>query len=150
MPDALQRRRLALATCCHHRLGVDARLADVDVVAKIGRLVVAQSLLTRDEAAIEMAAELRGRALRGETLLLGMVVRCAWYGEGEYVGGEKDSYQGCYTFRFGDGATSRTEQMNFELMEPEQWSVSPCAGAVEARDGMVEEGNILLEQMNLC
>ena len=107
-------------------------------------------MLTRDEAAIEMAAELRGRALRGETLLLGMVVRCAWYGEGEYVGGEKDSYQGCYTFRFGDGATSRTEQMNFGLMEPEQWSVSPCAGAVEARDGMVEEGNILLEQMNLC
>ena len=80
---------------------MDALLADVDVVAKIGRLVVAQSLLTRDEVAIEMAAELRARALRGETLLLGMVVRFARDGEGEYVGGEEE--EGSYTFRFGMG-----------------------------------------------
>ena len=128
MPDVPQRRRLALATCCDHRLGVDALLADIDVVAKIGRLVVAQSLVTRDEAAMEMAAELRARALRGETLLLGMVVRFARDGEGEYVGGEEDSEQGSYTFRLGAGATSRTERMHLALMEPEQWSVSPRTG----------------------
>ena len=119
---------------------MDALLADVDVVAKIGRLVVAQSLLTRDEVAIEMAAELRARALRGETLLLGMVVRFARDGEGEYVGGEEDSEQGCYMFRFGTGATARTERMYLALMEPEQWSVSPCAGTGEVWDGIVEEG----------
>ena len=140
MRDVLQRRRLALATCYHHRLGVHALLADADVVAEIGRLVVAQSLLTRDEAAIEMAAELRARALRGETLLLGMVVRFARDGEGEYVGGEEDSEQGCYMFRFGAGATARTERMYLALMEPEQWSVSPCGGTAEAWDGVVEEG----------
>ena len=124
----LQRRRLALATCCDDRLGVGALLADVDVVAKIGRLVAAQSLLTRDEVAIEMAAELRARALRGETLMLGMVVRFARDGEGEYVGGEEDPEQGCYTFRFGTGAAARTERMYLARMKPEQWSVSSCVG----------------------
>ena len=149
MRDVLQRRRLALATCYHHRLGVHALLADADVVAEIGRLVVAQSLLTRDEAAIEMAAELRSRALRGETLLRGMVVRFARDGEGVYVGGKEDSEQGCYTFRFGTGATARTKRMRmaphikyfpgtkrpYEAweMEPHQWSVSPCVGNVFRR-----------------
>ena len=97
-------------------------------------------MLTRDEAAIEMAAELRARALRGETLLLGMVVRFARDGEGEYVGGEEDSEQGCYTFRFGTGVAARTERMYLALMEPEQWSVSPCGGTAEACDGVVEKG----------
>ena len=112
---------------------MDALLADVDVVAKIGRLVVAQSLLTRDEVAIEMAADLRARALRGETLLLGMVVRFARDGEGEYVGGEEDSEQGCYTFRFGTGAAAMTKQMYLARMKPEQWSVSPHALALKHR-----------------
>ena len=114
---------------------------DFDVLAKIGRLVVAQSLLTHDEAAMKMAAELRARALRGETLLLGMLVWFAQDGcEGEYVGGEEDSEQGCYTFRFGTGVAARTERMCLALMEPDQWSVSPHAASAEACDGIVEEG----------
>eukprot|EP01052_Picozoa_sp_SAG31_P029600 SAG31_NODE_2954_length_4863_cov_34.043451_4_plen_130_part_00 len=51
MHVVLQSRRLALAKCCHRRLGEDALLVDVDVIAKIGQLVVPQSLLTRDETA---------------------------------------------------------------------------------------------------
>ena len=135
-----QSRRLALASCCHLRLGEDALLVDVDVVVKIGQLVVSNALLTRAEAAVELAAKLRARALRGETLLLGTVVRFVGDGEGEYVGGEEDSEQGCYMFRFGTGATARTERMYLALMEPEQWSVSPCGGTAEAWDGVVEEG----------
>ena len=120
---------------------MDALLADVDVVAKIGRLVVAQSLLTRDEAAMQMAAELRARALRGETLLLGMLVWFAQDGcEGEYVGVEEDSEQGCYTIRFGTGVAGRTERMYLALMEPDEWSVCPCWESAEACDGIVEEG----------
>ena len=114
---------------------MDALLVDFDVLAKIGRLVVAQSLLTHDEAAMKMAAELRARALRGETLLLGMVVRFVREGEGEYVGGEEDSEQGSYTYRLGAGATARTERMHLAIMEPEQWCVCPCASTV---DGVVE------------
>ena len=95
---------------------------------KIGQLVVPQALLTRAEAAVELAAKLRARALRGETLLLGTVVRFVGDGEGEYVGGEEDSEHGCYMFRFGTGATARTERMYLARMEPEQWSVSPCVG----------------------
>ena len=140
MHVVLQSRRLALASCCHLRLGEDALLVDVDVVVKIGQMVVPQALLTRAEAAVELAAKLRARALRGETLLRGTVVRFVGDGEGEYVGGEEDSEQGCYMFRFGTGATARTERMYLALMEPEQWSVSPCAGTAEARDGIVEEG----------
>ena len=90
MHVVLQSRRLALASCCHLRLGEDALLVDVDVVVKIGQLVVPQALLTRAEAAVELAAKLRARALRGETLLLGTVVRFVGDGEGEYVGGEED------------------------------------------------------------
>lgn len=136
----LQSRRLALASCCHLRLGEDALLVDVDVVVKIGQLVVSNALLTRAEAAVELAAKLRARALRGETLLLGTVVRFVGDGEGEYVGGEEDSEQGCYMFRFGTGVTARTERMYLAHMEPEQWSVSPCGGNAEAWDGVVEEG----------
>ena len=136
----LQSRRLALASCCHLRLGEDALLVDVDVVVKIGQLVVPQALLTRAEAAVELAAKLRARALRGETLLLGTVVRFVRDGDGEYVGDEEDSEQGCYKFRFGTGATARTERMDLALMEPDQWSISPCVGTVEVWDGAVEEG----------
>ena len=136
----LQSLRLALASCCHLRLGEDALLVDVDVVVKIGQLLVPQALLTRAEAAVELAAKLRARALRGETLLLGTVVRFVGDGEGEYVGGEEDSEQGCYMFRFGTGATARTERMYLALMEPDQWSISPCVGTVEVWDGAVEEG----------
>ena len=132
MHVVLQSRRLALASCCHLRLGEDALLVDVDMVVKIGQMVVPQALLTRAEAAVELAAKLRARALRGETLLLGMVVRFAQDGEGEYVGGEEDSEHGSYTFRFGVGATSRTERMHLALMEPQQWSVCPCASTIEA------------------
>ena len=140
MHVVLQSRRLAIASCCHLRLGEDALLVDVDVVVKIGKLVVSKALLTRAEAAVELAAKLRARALRGETLLLGTVVRVVGDGEGEYVGGEEDPEQGCYMFRFGTGATARTERMYLALMEPEQWSVSPCGGTTEARDGVVEDG----------
>ena len=45
------------------------------MVVKIGQLVVAQSLLTRAEAAVQLAAEQRARALRGEAILLGTMVR---------------------------------------------------------------------------
>ena len=89
---------------------------------------------------MELAAKLRARALRGETLLLGTVVRFVGDGEGEYVGGEEDSEQGCYTFRFGTGATTKTQRMYLALMEPELWSVSPCGGIAESWDGVVEEG----------
>ena len=140
MHVVLQSRRLALASCCHLRLGEDALLVDADVVVKIGQLVVSNALLTRAEAAVELAAKLRARALRGETLLLGTVVRFVGDGEGEYVGGEEDSEPGCYMFRFGTGATARTERMYLALMEPEQWSVSPCGGTAEAWDGVVEKG----------
>ena len=129
MHVVLQSRRLALASCCHLRLGEDAILVDVDVVVKIGQLVVPQSLLTRDEAAVELAAKLRARALRGETLLRGTVVRFVGDGEGEYVGGGEDFEQGHYTFRFGSGATVKTERMHLALMEPDQWCVATCAGA---------------------
>jgi len=140
MHVVLQSRRLALANCCHLRLGEHALLVDVDVVVKIGQLLVPQALLTRAEAAVELAAKLRARALRGETLLLGTRVRFVGGGEGEYVGGEEDSEQGCYMFRFGTGATGRTERMHLALMEPEQWSVCPRAGTAEVWDGVVEEG----------
>ena len=36
---------------------------------------------------------------------------------GEYVGGEEDSEPGCYMFRFGMGATARTERMYLALMQ---------------------------------
>ena len=121
MHVVLQSRRLALASCCHLRLGEDALLVDVDVVVKIGQLVVPQALLTRAEAAVELAAKLRARALRGETLLLGTVVRFVGDGEGEYVGGEEDSEQGCYTFRFGSGATLPSKQMNFDIILIAHW-----------------------------
>lgn len=153
----LQIRRLALASCCHPRLGVDALLVDFDVVVKIGQLVVAQSLLTRDEVAVELAAKQRARALRGEAILLGTVVHFAQGGEAEYVGGDKDAEQGCYTFRFGVGATAKTERMHLARrkradagwraeterirpapMEPEQWSVSPCDAIT--RQGGIKEG----------
>ena len=137
MHVVLQSRRLALASCCHLRLGEDALLVDVDVVVKIGQLVVSNALLTRAEAAVELAAKLRARALRGETLLLGTVVRFVEDGEGEYVGGEENSEQGCYMFRFGTGATARTERMYLALMDPEQWCVSPCGGIAEAWGGVV-------------
>ena len=137
MHVVLQSRRLALASCCHLRLGEDALLADVDVVVKIGKLVVPQSLLTRDEAAVELAAKLRARALRGETLLRGTVVRFVGDGEGEYVGGEEDFEQGYYTFRFGSGATVTTKRMHLALMEPDQWCVATCVGA-SAWDGIME------------
>lgn len=134
---ALQSRRLALASCCHHRLGADAHLANVNVVYSIGQLVFAQSLLTREEAAVELSAKLRARALRGETIMLGMVVRFARDGEAEYVGSEDGPEQDCYTFRFGSGATARTERMYLARMQPEQWCVLPCIGA-GARDAIVE------------
>ena len=140
MHVVLQSRRLALASCCHLRLGEDALLVGVDVVVQIGQLVVPQALLTRAEAAVELAAKLRARALRGETLLLGTVVRFVGDGEGEYVGGEEDSEQGCYTFRFGTGVAARTERMYLALMEQDQWSVSPHAASAEACEGSVEEG----------
>ena len=105
---------------------------DIDVVVKIGQLVVSNALLTRAEAAVELAAKLRARALQGETLLLVTVVRFVGHGEGEYVGGEEDSEHGSYTFRLGVGATSRTERMHLALMEPQQWSVCPCASTIEA------------------
>ena len=69
-----------------------------------------------------------------------MVVRFVRDGEGEYVGGEEDSEQGCYTFRFGTGARAKTQRMYLALMEPEQWSVCPCASAVETWDEVAEEG----------
>ena len=137
MHVVLQSRRLALASCCHLRLGEDALLVDVDVVVKIGMLMVPQSLLTRDEAAVELAAKLRARALQGETLLLGTVVRFVGDGEGEYVGGEEDVEQGYYTFRFGSGATVKTERMHLALMEPDQWCVATCVGA-SACGGIME------------
>ena len=109
--------------------------------------------MTRDEAAIEMAAHLRARATQGETLLLGMKARFAlskirspcdsvsspeakWM-EAEYVGGEEDFEQGYYTFRFGSGATVTTERMHLALMEPDQWCVATCVGA-SACDGTME------------
>ena len=118
---------------------MDALLVDIDVVAKIGQLVVAQSLLTRAEAAVRLAAEQRTRALRGEAILLGTVVRFVEDGEAEYVGGEEDGEQGCYTFQFGLGATARAERMHLALLDPEQWSVSVCDVADELA-GIVEEG----------
>ena len=99
---------------------------DSDVVVRIGQLVVAHSLLTRAEAAVQLAAEQRARAVQGEAILLGTVVRFAEDGEAEYVGGEEDAEQDWYTFRFGLGATARTERMHLALLEPEQWSVSVC------------------------
>lgn len=135
---ALQSRRLAVASCCHPRLGMDALLVDFDVVVKIGQLVVAQSLLTRAEAAVQLAAEQRARALRGEAILLGTVARFAEDGEGEYVGGAEDAEQGCYTFRFGLGATARTERMHLALLEPEEWTLSLCDVAVG--QGGIAEG----------
>ena len=58
--DVLQSCRLALACCLHCRLGEDAKLIDFDVVIAIGHLLVAQSLLTRDEVARELASDARG------------------------------------------------------------------------------------------
>ena len=119
---------------------MDALLVDIDVVVKIGQLVVAQSLLTRAEAAVRLAAEQRARALRGEAILLGTVVCFVEDGEAEYVGGrEEDGEQGCYTFQFGLGATARAERMHLALLDPEQWSVSVCDVA-NGLAGTVEEG----------
>ena len=54
--------------------------------------------------------------------------------KGEYVGGKEDPEDGGYTFRFGMGATAMTERMYLALMEPSQWSVSPCAVCTVAHD----------------
>jgi hypothetical protein len=54
------------------------------------------------------------------------------------VGGEEDSEQGCYAFRLGNGATTRTGQMCLGSWNQSN-GLSPHASAVEAWDGIVEE-----------
>ena len=55
----------------------------------------------------------------------GTVVNFEDFGTGVYVGGEERS-EGCYRFRFGEGAGARVERIHLALMEPEQWRVYPC------------------------
>ena len=54
-----QSRRLAIAGCCHHRLGMDALLVDIHIVEQIGEAVVANALITREEVAVKLAAAQR-------------------------------------------------------------------------------------------
>ena len=87
----LQQRRLAFAGHCHLRLAPKSLLMDFDVLVKIGTMVIAQSLVTRDEVAVALATEQRQRALRGETILRGTIVWFVDGGEGVYVGGADDA-----------------------------------------------------------
>ena len=105
--------------------------ADLNVVETVCGRVMAQSLVTRSDAARALAVEQRARAQRGASILRGTVVHFEDGGKAVYVGGEERS-EGYYRFRFGEGAGARVERMQPALMEPEQWRVCPCTVEGEA------------------
>ena len=121
----LQQRRLAFAGHCHLRLAPKSLLMDFDVLVKIGTMVIAQSLVTRDEVAVALATEQRQRALRGETILRGTIVWFVDSGEGVYVGGAEDHGQGHYTFEFGVGSAGTCKRIDLGSMDPRHWNVRP-------------------------
>ena len=143
----LQQRRLAFAGYCHPRLGQNSWLMDFDVLVQIGKMVIAQSLVTRDEASIALATEQRQRALRGETILRGTTVWFGDDGEGVYVGGEEDPGQGGYTFKFG----VTFKQMYLSIMDPMQWTVRPRSAVAEKHDVSLKRANeTTLETQTAC
>ena len=99
------------------------------MIVTIGTMVIAQSLVTRDEAADALAAEQRQRAVRGETILIGTIAWFANDGEGVYVGSEEGAEQGVYTFKFGVGSAGTTKQMHLASLEPRQWAIRPRGNA---------------------
>lgn len=133
-----QRRRLAFASSCHPRVGECTTVtADLNVVERVCGRVTAQSLATRSDAARTLAAEQRTRAQRGASILRGTLVHFEDGGKAVYVGGEERS-EGCYRFRFGEGAGARVERMQPALLERvEQWRVGPCS--VEEARALAEE-----------
>lgn len=141
MCDA-QERRLALGCCVHTRLGGSTPLiVDTDVISLIGQGVVAQCLMSRADAAQQLAAAQDARMLCGKTILLGTAVRFEHYGDGVYVGCGDARDDPCagrpmrgtisgYSFCFGDGAEATVYPA---LMEPTEWTVLPLdASAVQA------------------
>ena len=109
------------------------------MIVTIGTMVIAQSLVTRDEAADALAAEQRQRAVRGETILIGTIAWFANDGEGVYVGSEEGAEQGVYTFKFGVGSAGTTKQMHLASLEPKQWAIRPrgnASGASQDKDEM--------------
>ena len=61
----MQARRLALGCCLHARLGAQALwITDTDVVSLIGQKVVGQSLVSRADAARQLATAQRARMLQ--------------------------------------------------------------------------------------
>eukprot|EP01049_Picozoa_sp_SAG25_P012644 SAG25_NODE_1757_length_2390_cov_2.061982_2_plen_133_part_00 len=121
----------------HARLGAEARCShDTDVIQQIGKFVAANSLVTRAEAARQLATAQRARMLRGECILLGTVVRILYgplwgplrgkHREGVYIGDAASRGRllgGSYSFRFGEGVDAKVEQVYPRRMRPEEWSV---------------------------
>ena len=127
-----------MASCLHHRVGAGAIPDDLDVVADIGRRLVARCLVAREDAVALLAAEQRARALRGASILRGTVVRFVDGEQGVYVGGEDRRFEPGYTFRFGAGTDARLECMHLALMGPGEWRVYPYAaeGATAVASGV--------------
>jgi hypothetical protein len=133
---------------------------DFDVLVQIGKTVIAQSLVTRDEAAVALATEQRQRALRGETILRGTTVWFVDDGEGVYVGGEEDPGQGGYTFEFGvtfklGSAMAcnrvRCKRMRLASMDPMQWTVRLRSAVAEKHDVSLKRANeTSLETQTAC
>jgi hypothetical protein len=123
-----QARRLALACCLQERLGTEVRcIQDMDVIQHIGQFVVAQSLVTRAEAAEQLAVAQRARILRHESILPGTVVHFSKRGDGVYVGrahSTRHLHDG-YSFCFGEGEDAEVFAVYPAMMESEEWSVQP-------------------------
>jgi hypothetical protein len=155
----LQQRRLAFAGYCHPRLGQNSWLMDFDVLVQIGKTVIAQSLVTRDEVSVALATEQRQRALRGEKILRGTTVWFVGDGEGVYVGGDEDPGQGGYTFEFGVtfklGSAmackrKRCKRMHLASMDPKQWTVRPRSDVAEKHESLKRANEASLEPQTAC
>lgn len=130
-PDAVvavQRLRLALACFCHARLGEELLLLSdlgMDVLQLTGSYVVARNLVSRREAAALLAVSQRARALRGQTLLAGTMVKFANRDRAYLVEAAKetDAKEG-YIFRFGDHEAFETEKIRLETLAVADWLVT--------------------------
>ena len=132
---------------------------DFDVLVQIGKTVIAQSLVTRDEASVALATEQRQRALRGEKILRGTTVWFVDDGEGVYVGGDEGPGQGGYTFEFGVtfklGSAmackrKRCKRMHLASMDPKQWTVRPRSDVAEKHESLKRANGASLEPQTAC
>eukprot|EP01052_Picozoa_sp_SAG31_P029395 SAG31_NODE_2919_length_4912_cov_52.769790_2_plen_167_part_00 len=109
----------------------------MDVLELTGSFVVARNLVSRREAAALLAVNQRARALCGQALLAGTIVKFA-NRDGIYVGDpqgakETDANEG-YSFRFGEQDTMKTEKIRLETLAPADWLVTHPTERVTAAD----------------